>query len=54
MDSSARAKAAVDLLGHEPVAARQPSFGLHEVQEKHPCELKEGQAVAIFGLHRNR
>ena len=54
MNSSALAEAAVDLLCHEPIAAGQPPFGLHEVQEKHACELKKGEAVPIFGVHRNR
>jgi hypothetical protein len=52
MNSSALPKTAVDLLRHEAIAPCKPAFSLHEIEEEHACELKKGEPMAIFGVHR--
>jgi hypothetical protein len=51
MDSPPPRNAAIDLLCQEPFAAGEPAFGLNEVQEEDPGELKQSEAVAVATLH---
>ena len=45
MDTPLCGEATVDLLGEEPLAAAQPSLGLHEIEEEHPRELQQHKAA---------